>query len=117
MNQHLTVVGILHIAWSALMLLTAVFVAVLLVVLGVVSDDAEAMKVLSVVAGLIGFYLFVTCLPGLIGGIGILRGSGWARILLLVVAVINLVNVPFGTMLGVYTLWVLTHEETRRILR
>jgi hypothetical protein len=39
----------------------------------------------------------------------------WARTTALVLAVLNLLLLPFGTALGIYALWVLLHDETRRL--
>lgn len=44
---------------------------------------------------------------GLAAGIGILQRADWGRVLALVVGCISLINAPFGTALGIYTLWVL----------
>jgi len=57
----------------------------------------------------------VPCLPGLIGGIGVIKHQPWARIVLLVVGILNLLFVPFGTILGIYTIWVLMHEDAKRL--
>ena len=40
-------------------------------------------------------------------GIGLCTGKPWARILAMVLAVPTLLKIPFGTGLGIYTLWVL----------
>jgi hypothetical protein len=44
---------------------------------------------------------------GAMVGIGLLRRERWARPLAMVVAVLTLLKLPFGTALGIYTLWVL----------
>ena len=54
-------------------------------------------------------------LPGLITGIGLLKLQPWARIVGLVLAAINLINIPFGTVLGIYGLWVLLNKETETL--
>jgi len=36
----------------------------------------------------------------------------WARILAIILSVLNLMNVPVGTALGVYTLYVMLDDET-----
>ena len=50
--------------------------------------------------------------PGLAVGIGLVKFKEWARILGLVLSALNLLNVPFGTILGGYGLWVLLNKET-----
>jgi len=115
MEQHVTVLGVLHIAWGALGLLTALIVAIAMVGAGIIAADPDAMTVLSIVATSIGFALFLPSLPGLVGGIGVIKYQPWARIVVLVVGFINLLFIPFGTILGIYTIWVLMHEDVKRM--
>jgi hypothetical protein len=44
---------------------------------------------------------------GIAAGLGLLQKQDWARVLTIVLGVISLINLPFGTALGIYTLWVL----------
>ena len=44
---------------------------------------------------------------GIAAGLGLLQRQDWGRILVIVLGVISLINIPFGTALGIYTLWVL----------
>jgi hypothetical protein len=53
--------------------------------------------------------------PGLIAGIGMWKYANWARILGIVLSALNLINVPFGTILGAYGLWVLLSKDTERL--
>jgi hypothetical protein len=116
MEKHITLAAALNIGLNALGILMAFFLFVLLVGIGIVSGEEEAMAVLSTVGTITAFFLVITSIPGLIGGIGLLKRRSWARILLLVVSVIELLNLPFGTALGIYTIWVLIHDDTKRIL-
>ena len=47
----------------------------------------------------------------LAGGVGLLQRAPWARVLVLVVAFVSLINVPLGTALAIYTLWVLLADN------
>jgi hypothetical protein len=60
---------------------------------------------------LIGGFLAVLALPEIIGGWGLLAQKQWARVLVIVLGILHLANFPFGTALGVYTLWVLLSNE------
>ena len=55
----------------------------------------------------------------IIAGIGLLQRQLWARVLALVLGFLSLINVPFGTALGIYTIWVLlsanAEERYRRL--
>jgi hypothetical protein len=63
-------------------------------------------------AGMIAFLILILLsLPQLAAGIGLWQEREWGRILSLVVCALNLVNVPFGTALGIYGLWVLLSGE------
>ena len=58
---------------------------------------------------------------GLIAGWGLLERQPWARTLSIVLACFSLLNAPFGTALGIYTLWALlpakSEEEYNRLAR
>jgi hypothetical protein len=113
MEQHITILGVLHIAWGALGVLIAMIVFTAVVGGGMLSGDPEAMAITSIVGTTIATFLFIPSLPGLIGGIGVLKYRQWARITLLVVGFINLLIIPFGTILGIYTIWVLMNIEVK----
>ncbi|MGA8344186.1 MAG: hypothetical protein WB781_19800 [Candidatus Sulfotelmatobacter sp.] len=55
----------------------------------------------------LGIFVLAKAACGFVGGWGLLQRESWARLLAVVLAFISLFNVPFGTALGVYTLWVL----------
>lgn len=59
--------------------------------------------------------LFAKAALGFIAGWGLLQNEKWARVLALVLAFITLfTNIPLGTALGVYTMWVLLSADSER---
>jgi uncharacterized membrane protein (DUF2068 family) len=60
---------------------------------------------------LIGFISIL----GLVGGIGLLSFKSWARYLVIVVSALGCINIPFGTLKGIYALWVLLQDETVKL--
>ncbi len=56
---------------------------------------------------------------GIVAGWGLLERRPWARMLAIVLGFLNLLDMPFGTGLGIYTLWVLlpaqSEEEYRAV--
>ena len=58
---------------------------------------------------------FLLCFIGLsiAGGIGLLIGKNWGRIVSIVNAALNLLNIPIGTVIGVLVLIYLTKSEVR----
>lgn len=122
MDTHVKVLGVLYIAFSALGLLAALFFAVTLggsaAIVGAAADAEDAAIALPII-GIAGtalvVFLLVVSLPGLIAGFALLAYKPWARILALVLSVINLIHIPFGTVVGIYGLWVLLNKETERL--
>ena len=106
-------------------MVTAIFVLVLLGgaagIVGMLAQQepeaAVAAPILGVVAvGVFGLIALLS-IPGLAVGIGLVKFKEWARILGLVLSALNLLNVPFGTILGGYGLWVLLNKETEPLFR
>ena len=65
-------------------------------------------------------YLFIGFAAiGLVAGWGLLQRLPWARTLALVLGLLSLIDIPLGTAIGIYTLWVLapgdSEAEYRRI--
>jgi hypothetical protein len=106
-EQHATILGWLHIASNALILLCGCFVFVLLVGIGTITEDPVAFSVLGVTGATVGALLVVLALPGIVAGVGLLQRKGWGRILAMVVGFLGLVNFPIGTAIGLYTFWAL----------
>ena len=116
MDQHLKILGIAHIVYGAIGISAAVVLFAVVLAGGLISGEADALIATSLVATIGGFFLLLVFLPGVIGGIYLLRRQSWARILLIVVGVLNLLNLPLGTILGIYTIWVLSRPEAMRDL-
>jgi hypothetical protein len=122
MAQHVKIVGILHIAFGSLIVLAGVIV---LIVMGGIaagvgtaahsSDDYVAVPILGGIGGMVFIVCMVLGLPGIIGGLGLLQFKPWARILVIVLSVLDLFNIPFGTALGIYGLWALLNTETEQM--
>jgi len=115
MEKHIPIVGTLWIVFSVLWILLAVFLFVILAGAGMVSGDENAMAILAIIGSFIAFFLIVISIPGIVGGIWLMKRKEWARILVLILAFLNLLNVPFGTALGVYSIWALMNSEMVRL--
>lgn len=112
MQQHVTVLGWILIGVHAIFLAIGVFVFALLLSIGAVSGSGDALAILSLVATFVAALMALLALPGILAGYGLLNRKPWGRILAVVVAAINLVNFPLGTILGVYALWVLLQRAS-----
>ena len=60
-------------------------------------------------------------LPGIIAyvaaGYGLLKYKSWARILAIILAILNLILFPIGTLTGIYTLVIMFNKETVALFR
>jgi hypothetical protein len=123
-ETHVKVLGILYILFSALALCIALFVMLALggasAIVGAnapADDAAIAIPILGLTGMALVVIIMATALPGLIAGIGLLKRQNWARILTIVLSALNLINFPFGTILGAYGLWVTLNKETEQLFK
>ncbi len=121
MDTHVKVLGALQIACGAMGLMAALLlVFVFSGAAGIVgaSGDPQASIAIPII-GLTGMalvtFLLLMSLPSVITGIGLLRLRPWARIAGIVLSIIGLMMIPFGTIVGVYGLWVLFSKDTERL--
>jgi len=78
-------------------------------------DAAVAIPILGLAGTALATMLGIFSLPSLITGYGLLYFRQWARIVGIVLSAVNLINVPLGTVVGAYGLWVLLNKETERL--
>jgi hypothetical protein len=117
MEKHVTFVAVINIAFGFLGIFLGIILFVILVGAGIISKDPEALTITSIVGIAVGFFLILTSIPEVIGGFGLLKRRPWARVLVLIIAVLDLFMIPIGTIIGVYELWVLLNEETARLFQ
>ena len=121
MEQHRKVLGILNLVWGGLGALGG---TVALLVLGgtaglidVISRDNPdawiAVPILSFMAMAVFAGSLLMSVPSLIAGYGLVNGRGWGQVWGIVVSALHLINLPFGTLLGAYGLWVLMPRSSR----
>jgi hypothetical protein len=119
MRPHLHLLGILQLVWGAIGLVLGV--SMLLLAIAAIAIGASSIDD-RMAAG-------VTAAAFLVFAVALLAGGGanaWAgralrrcqpagRIAVLILGVLNLFVLPFGTALAIYAYWVLLHNETRAV--
>jgi len=122
MQTHVKVLAVLFIAFSALGVLSAVAILVIFgSAAGIVGasadagDAAVALPLIGIAGTGLAIFLLALSLPGLVAGFGLLKVKPWARILGIVLAAINLINIPLGTIFGAYGLWVLLNKDSEQM--
>ena len=112
MKKHVNIVAILQIVFGALLVIAAMAIAFAFGFVDQFVDDPTVVKVLGIIRTplVVMFLLFGGAM--IAGGTGLFYCKPWARILTLVMGAIGLLNVPIGTLKGVYIIWVLVQSET-----
>ena len=108
METHVKTVAILNILTGGLGVLAVVL---LLVFWGpsLVSENMPLSGILTLLWVIADLLLAGPCV---VIGLGLLRFRPWARTAGTVLSIFNLVNLPLGTIAGLYGLWVLMSQET-----
>jgi hypothetical protein len=120
-QKHIEFLGVLYLIWGALAGLLGVAAFALAAGAGmIVTTASQADDNARMAAGLTAATFAILGIVALVWGAlhavtgrALRRRVPWSRAAALTLAVVNLLLLPFGTALGVYTLWVLQHEEAR----
>lgn len=113
MQDHVKIIGILWIVFGCLSLIAALFLYLILFGVSFIPDvGAEEAGILRIVGIAVGSFLALLGIPKIIGGIGLLKGREWGRIMVLAVSFLSLLNIPLGTALGIYSIIILLNKET-----
>ncbi len=111
MHKEIELLGALHIAIS--ILYTVVFSAIYAVLLskGFFSDKESSANIQLVILAVVGIFLMLFAISGVIAALGIIRNRPWAQMMILILGCLDLICVPLGTALGIYTIWIFMHSE------
>jgi hypothetical protein len=118
-QEHVRLLGVL---WLVLGVLTAIGGIVLLILANTVFLHLQEMGAppetptafLHSLFHALGALLLLKAAASLLAGWGLMRLEPWARMLTIVLAFLALFNVPFGTALGIFSLWVLLPVQSER---
>ncbi|MBI3683093.1 MAG: hypothetical protein HY235_22195 [Acidobacteria bacterium] len=122
MERHLKWVGIANIALGMLGVLASVAALVLfggpggiLLINARVGGSATTPE--GFVTACVIVYLLLMAGPLIAVGIGLMRFQEWARNLGMILSVFALIHIPIGTMVGIYSFWVLTSYEVEPLFQ
>lgn len=114
-RQHVTLIGWLVVLWGAFSLILGLGIFMLFFVIGMTAHDATAAGVLGALGSVASAgLLLLGAFPGLLAGWGLLTRQSWARILGIVVGVLMLPTVPFGTAVGIYAIAILVGDGAKQ---
>jgi len=113
MNTQVKIVGWLWIVNGMLSILMTIIGLTIINWPGTITSPQDSLLAST---GALCFFL-----PGIIAyivaGYGLLKCRSWARILAIILAILNLILFPIGTALGIYTLVIMFNEETKALFR
>ncbi len=128
MEKHIKLVAVLNIVFRCFMLLGAIALFVIASLFGYIMDflerrgelsaDEVPREILDLIPGLlivIGILMAIVSIAAIVGSLGLMKKKEWGRITVIAVSFLNLIHVPLGTALGVYSLWVLLNDEIVRL--
>ncbi|HVP50046.1 MAG TPA: zinc ribbon domain-containing protein [Candidatus Bathyarchaeia archaeon] len=110
-REHIRLVAVLWLVLSAMSAVAGLFLWILshslfphLHEMGAPPD--VPVEFLSSLFGMLAVAILLKSAAGFIAGWGLLRRELWARTLTIVLSFLALLNIPLGTALGIYSLWV-----------
>lgn len=112
MQKHVSVAAILQIVFGSMDLIGAIALGFVFQFVVKMADDPTASQVLGIIGTPLIVFLLLFGGAMIAGGIGLFSCKNWARILTMVMAALGLLNIPIGTLKGVYIIWVLVQQET-----
>lgn len=105
---HLQLLGILWVVIGALRLLPGLFM------MAFATMPMMQREIPLFVRGMfpvLGGIFSIFAVASIITAVGLLTKQPWGRMLAIVFGALNLLDIPFGTAIGIYTLWVLVGEQ------
>lgn len=107
MGKHIRILGWLHIVLGFVDLCIGLLAFGVLSGIGAFSGDIAAFGIMSVIGGFAGAFMLIMALPNFLCGMGLLRNwGGWVIVLAVVLGLFNLMHVPVGTAIALYTFWI-----------
>jgi hypothetical protein len=115
MKKHVKTVAVIQIVRSSLWLMVAIasFIG-LSIAFGVVEEELPH-RILKILLVTVPTFLGVLAILGLTAGIALLTFKAWGRIMTLIVCIMGCLMIPIGTLIGVYSIWVLLQDETVKL--
>jgi hypothetical protein len=112
LERHLHIVGVLWIALGVLFAIPAAGLLIFGTSIQIILHRQNLMPgllplLISIAAGT----LLILAAGGICVGVGLRHRQSWARVAAIILGVLALFHPPFGTALGIYTLWVLLADE------
>ncbi len=107
MKKHVRILGWLHIVLGFIDLCIGLLAFGILSGIGAISGDIAAFGIMSIIGGFAGAFMLIMAVPNFLCGLGLLRNwGGWVIVLAVILGLFNLLKLPVGTAIALYTFWI-----------
>ena len=124
-ESHKRTLGIIHVVYGSVITITFLFIGSLIsIIFPLIADEVsrevgnsadEALLLVSSIIRVVFILLVLfSALPSFIAGIGLLQKKSWAVVLSLVAGCISIFSFPFGTAVGVYSIYVFVENNKHK---
>lgn len=124
MESHKRIAGTVFIVFASFQILGMLFLSLFVtMLLRWVLSEAEleaqwvVMWLIPLLQAIAWGVILLFAIPSIIAGIGLLNNKKWALTLALVLGCFKLFSFPFGTALGIYTIWIYSEEHKKAALQ
>lgn len=111
MRKEIELLGALHIAISILYILVSTAIYAVLFSKGFFSSTLISSNMQYVICAVIGAFLLIFAFFGIIAAMGVISEKPWSTMMILILGCLDLVCLPLGTALGIYTILIFMRNE------
>ena len=119
LDTHARVAAVLHIVLASLSLLVLLVIGAAVGAFGALGPSVGVDREIAAWLGGVGVLLVavfaLVAVTEIVGAVLLLRGSDFGRVMTMVFSGLQLLNIPFGTAVGAYSLWALLRELPRAV--
>jgi len=115
MKKHVTAIAIIQIVLGSINMIGGLTVGLAFKFAEQFIPEPEVISILNFIS--VPLTIMLCSFGGLMiaGAIGLLSYKTWGKIITLVMGGLGLINVPVGTLKGVYIIWALVQPETNQL--
>jgi hypothetical protein len=115
-EDQIRLLGIASIAYHGLQAMVIFVIIPLFWGFSLLDPDPGVGATVNAVGTIIAVVIIALTIPGIIGGIGLLRRWKWSRYLVMIANALHILSFPLGTALGVFSFWLLTKPDVEAVL-
>ena len=116
-RSHVALVAGLHIGYGSLKLIGAliIFLAVRFAWGFIPEEEEIAQQVIASVLSILPTVVAIFGFIDVLAGITLFSYKQWSRVFVIAISVLNCLNIPIGTGIGIYSIWALMQQEVQEL--